>query len=339
VVAPKFVFYFSKGFNFHKLDKSTTIPSLAKRDLLSIKFPLAPLPEQRAIVAKIEQLFSELDNGISNLKSAKDKLEIYRQAVLKKAFEGELTKEWRERTFTIEPWKSKSIGDVVSDLTQGWSPRCLNSASVDYEEWAVIKTSAVQPTNFIPMENKILPFDQKPKIQHEIKNGDILITRAGPRNRVGICCLVRKVRPKLLNCDKVYRLKLTEDVSGLFFEYLMNSTGFVNKLDELKTGGNDSGLNLTQNRFLNLKIPIPPLSEQHQIVQEIETRLSVCDNILANINESLDKSEALRQSILKQAFEGKLLSETELEACRREPDWQHAEKLLERIKKSKHAMA
>ncbi|MBN2610050.1 MAG: restriction endonuclease subunit S [Bacteroidales bacterium] len=58
---------------------------------------LAPLPEQRAIVAKIEQLFSELDNGIANLKAVKEKLEIYRQAVLKKAFEGELTKEWRER--------------------------------------------------------------------------------------------------------------------------------------------------------------------------------------------------------------------------------------------------
>ena len=59
------------------------------------KFPVAPLPEQRAIVAKIEQLFSELDNGIANLRSAREKLEIYRQAVLKKAFEGELTKDWR----------------------------------------------------------------------------------------------------------------------------------------------------------------------------------------------------------------------------------------------------
>lgn len=60
-------------------------------------FPLGPLPEQRAIVAKIEQLFSELDNDIANLKTAKEKLTIYRQAVLKKAFEGELTKEWREK--------------------------------------------------------------------------------------------------------------------------------------------------------------------------------------------------------------------------------------------------
>jgi len=76
-------------------------------------------------------------------------------------------------------------------------------------------------------------------------------------------------------------------------------------------------------------------SEQNQIVQEIETRLSICDNIQAGINRDLEKAEVLRQSILKKAFEGKLLSEEELEACRREPDWEPAEKLLERIKKSK----
>src|SRR5690606_12043616 len=66
-------------------------------DLKNLDVLIPPIPEQRAIVAKIEQLFSELNNGIANLKAAKDKLEIYRQAVLKKAFEGELTKEWREQ--------------------------------------------------------------------------------------------------------------------------------------------------------------------------------------------------------------------------------------------------
>ncbi len=70
----KFLYFFCKSFNFHKLDKSTTIPSLAKRDLEKITIPISPLPEQRAIVSKIEQLFSGLDDGIANLKSAKDKL-------------------------------------------------------------------------------------------------------------------------------------------------------------------------------------------------------------------------------------------------------------------------
>ena len=78
------------------LQSGTTRKRISRKNLSTVKFPLAPLPEQRAIVAKIEELFSGLDNGISNLNKAKVKLEIYRQAVLKKAFEGELTKEWRE---------------------------------------------------------------------------------------------------------------------------------------------------------------------------------------------------------------------------------------------------
>jgi type I restriction enzyme S subunit len=94
--------------------------------------------------------------------------------------------------------------------------------------------------------------------------------------------------------------------------------------------------NIGQARIKQIKFPCPPtLAEQTQIVQEIETRLSVCDNAIANIEESLIKAEALRQSILKKAFAGKLLTNTELQACRQEPDWEPAAKLLERIKHDK----
>lgn len=79
-----------------QLQSGTTRKRISRKNLSTIQFPIAPLPEQRAIVAKIEELFSELDNGVLNLNTAKEQLEIYRKAVLKKAFEGELTKEWRE---------------------------------------------------------------------------------------------------------------------------------------------------------------------------------------------------------------------------------------------------
>lgn len=82
-------------------------------------------------------------------------------------------------------------------------------------------------------------------------------------------------------------------------------------------------------------IQLPPKTEQHQIVREIESRLSVCDNMGSCIKQGLQKAEALRQSILKKAFEGKLLSEKELEEVRKAPDWEPAEKLLERIKAEK----
>ena len=79
-------------------------------------------------------------------------------------------------------------------------------------------------------------------------------------------------------------------------------------------------------------IAFPSLAEQHQIVQEIESRLSVCDKVEESITESLEKAEALRQSILKKAFEGNLLSTQEIEKCKTEPDYEPAAVLLEKIK-------
>ncbi len=317
----KYNYYFCLGFNFKKLDKSTTIPSLAKRDILRIKYFLAPLPIQRAIVSKIENLFTSLDKGMADLKKAQGQLKVYRQAVLKKAFEGD--------------WKVVKLNNVVNELSQGWSPKSKNTNSSNEEEWAVIKTSAIQHGAFIENENKILPDSIEPREQHEIKIGDILITRAGPRSRVGVCCLVKQTRPKLINCDKVYRLRLSDKILNDFFMYKMNSVEFLNKIEEIKTGGNDSGVNLTQNRFLNLEFELPPVDNQKQIIKEIESRLSVCDKIEQNISEALTKSDALRQSILKKAFEGKLLNEAEIEKCKQEADYEPASVLLERIKKEK----
>lgn len=95
----KYLFYYLLLFRpeLYKVGKGGTQKNISQTVLKTINFPLAPLLEQKAIVAKIEQLFSELDNGIANLKSAQAKLKIYRQAVLKKAFSGELTKEWRKK--------------------------------------------------------------------------------------------------------------------------------------------------------------------------------------------------------------------------------------------------
>jgi type I restriction enzyme S subunit len=92
---------------------------------------------------------------------------------------------------------------------------------------------------------------------------------------------------------------------------------------------------LNQTILSSILFPLQSIQEQHQIVKEIETRLSVCDKLEATLSESLQKSEALRQSVLKRAFEGKLLNEKELEEARNAPDWEPADKLLERIKREK----
>ena len=305
----------------HSETSAVTVKHLSSRTINDIPFPLPPLPEQRAIVAKIEELFSDLDKGIADLKKAQDQLKVYRQSVLSSSFP---KKELME------------ISKLVPSLSQGWSPKCINQNSSDETQWAVIKTSAIQAGRFVDFENKILPESLEPREQHEIKTGDILITRAGPRVRVGICCLVRNTRPRLINCDKVYRLILDRDqVDGEYFEYVMNSPEILSEIEVMKSGTSDSGLNLTQKAFLKLIIPYVPLDQQRQIVRKIESRLSVCDKVEESITESLEKAKALRQSILKKAFEGTLLSEEEIAACKAAPDYEPASVLLKKIKAEK----
>ncbi|MBL0147111.1 MAG: restriction endonuclease subunit S [Chitinophagaceae bacterium] len=279
--------------NLNKLSVSTAQPVISGSKIYAYEILLPPKPTQQAIVTKIEELFSELDKGIENLRTAQQQLKTYRQSVLNTLIKGK---------------NYQTIESVIKKLDQGWSPKCENEASTDKNEWAVIKTSAVQHGHYLEFENKRLPKDLKPREQHELKAGDVLITRAGPRIRVGVCCMVRHTRPKLINCDKVYRIKVNNTViTPEFFELILNTPHYQDQIEKMKSGISDSGLNLTQKAFLQITIPVPTIQLQNKIVQEIESRLSVADKMEESITQSLQQAEALRQSILKKAFEGRLV--------------------------------
>ncbi len=290
---PKYLFYFCQSFSFKALDKSTTIPSLAKCDLLNIEMPVPPISEQERVVARIEELFSQLDANVNELKTAKERLTVYRQAVLNSC---------------IGEGQFQPISECIESIGQGWSPKCARMSVKDDNAWAVIATTAVQPMKFAFEENKRLPDDLPPRKQHELKVGDILITRAGPRSRCGVCCMVRKTKKHLLNCDKVYCLKVNGAVVlPEYLEAVLNAPDFQKKIAFCKTGGNDSGVNLTQSRFLSIEVPVPNITTQNAILSNIETGLSVCESIEKSVDTALQQAEALRQSILKKAFEGKLV--------------------------------
>lgn len=287
-------FISSKFWTLNTKPKGVGIPHIEPTLLWNFELVVPPLPEQQAIVSKIEELLSELENGKQQLLIAQQQLKVYRQSLLNLLVTGK---------------NHKTIESVIEKLDQGWSPKCLNENSQDENEWAVIKTSAIQHGHFVAYENKILPKDLKPREQHELKVGDILITRAGPRIRVGVCCMVRKTRRRLINCDKVYRIKVnTKIISPEYFELILNTPFYQREIEKMKSGISDSGLNLTQSKFLKIEIPIPSLSEQQLIVEELESKLTVCDKIEETISQSLQQAETLRQSILKRAFEGRLVA-------------------------------
>ena len=230
---------------------------------------------------------------MAELKTAKERLKVYRQAVLNSC---------------LGAGEFRPISECISSMGQGWSPNCERIPIKDDDNWAVITTTAVQPMKFSFEENKKLPDILEPRVKHELQVGDILITRAGPRSRCGICCMVKQVKKRLLNCDKVYCLKVNDSIIlPEYMEAVLNAPDFQKEIAFCKTGGNDSGVNLTQSKFLSIKIPIPSTNIQKEILANIEAGLSVCDSIEKTVDNALQQSEALRQSILKKAFEGGLV--------------------------------
>lgn len=336
-----------------------------------------PLNEQRRIVEKIEAMFDEIDKGVESLQTARTTLGLYRQSLLKSAFEGRLTADWRaqnadkleapetllariqkerdtryksaldawqdalatwradgekgkkpakpKRPSDLDPKSGITLGHVVLDVAQGWSPKCENHASCSDDVWGVIKTTAIQPAKFLPQENKELPKNLQSREWLELSQGDVLITRAGPRTRVGVACMVKRTRPRLMLCDKAYRLNyLATLVLPEFLEAYLNAPDTQRRIEVIKSGINDSGLNLRQEQFLALEFWLPSMAEQAEIARILDARLEAADALDAEIDAALTRADALRQSILKKAFSGQLVLQN--------PEDEPASALLERIK-------
>jgi type I restriction enzyme S subunit len=250
---------------------------------------LPPIDEQQRIVAEIEKQFTRLDVGVASLKRVHTALKRYRASVLKAACEG---------SFPHEP-----ISVAIKSLDQGWSPKCEREPAPTDSEWAVIKTSAIQPGRFVEGENKRLPPPLKPRPHLELQSGDLLITRAGPRGRAGVTCLVRSTRPRLMLCDKAYRIRVRSKVAEpAFLELALNAPQILDAIDELKTGISDSGVNLTQRRFGELVIPLPSLAEQRRIVADVERRITLADDLANQLSMEVQRASRLRQSILRRVF-------------------------------------
>jgi len=352
----KYIWYFLRQIERRLDDQGTgtTFKAISGSILKSQKIPLAPLPEQRAIVAKIEQLFSELDNGIANLKAAKDKLEIYRQAVLKKAFEGELTKEWRDglnhdskdsddnldsisrnqgsdNEILPEGWKLVIVKEIAEKIQYGYT----ESSSMEQIGPKFLRITDIQNNK---VDWKTVPYckiEESEIEKYQLRDGDIVFARTGAT--VGKSFLIKGNIPNSVYASYLIRMRFPNTIFDKYIWNFFQSSLYWIQIKKKSVGTGQPNVN--GKKLGEIEIPLCSHKEQAQIVHEIETRLSICDNILANIEEGLNKSEALRQSILKQAFEGKLLSEEELEACRAAPDWEPAEQLLERIKNQKEGTA
>jgi len=215
-------------------------------------------------------------------------------------------------------WEWTTIGELLTPLEdgrtvhQGWSPRCETHPAPD-GSWGVLKTTAIQPGSFRPECNKALPPNLDPRPGIEVRRGDLLLTCAGPRARCGVACLVGSTRPLLMVSGKMYRFRVNEThVSARYLDAYLQSARAWSDIDAMKTGGSDSGLNLTQARFRRLAVPLAPRHEQERIVAAIEERISRLENAVSSLELGRNRLRLLEQIILDSAVAGETVPLGEL---------------------------
>ncbi|MEP4989324.1 MAG: restriction endonuclease subunit S, partial [Paracoccaceae bacterium] len=190
-----------------------------------------------------------------------------------------------EETTLPEHWETISLDDAISTIDAGWSPACLPRAREDESKWGVLKTTAVQMLSFLPEEHKELPAALEPRPQYQIKMGDILITRAGPKNRVGICCVVDTAPQRLMISDKLIRIHIVDDLIDPNFVTLCLSAGEPGRnIEKLKSGMADSQMNISQNKLRSITIPLPPLAEQQRILGALDGFMKTLDEYAAGLD-------------------------------------------------------
>jgi type I restriction enzyme S subunit len=316
-------------------EKSSAIPGISREDIYPLEVPIPPLAEQKRIVLKLEELLTRVSDCQRRNERISVFLKRFRHSVLAAACSGRLTADWRKRNRVEEGWPISNLGAVISTLDQGWSPKCEIKPSPSAAVWGVIKTTAVQAMKFLEDENKSLPNSLSPRPEFELQSGDLLITRAGPRARAGVCCLVRSVRSRLMACDKVYRFRTIPEIARAeFIELVLNTLEKIEEINALKTGISDSGVNLTQEKFRAIEFALPTLEEQTEIVCRVEAMFDLADRIETRYEVVKQQVDRLPQSILAKAFRGELVP-TEAELAEREGrPYESAEQLLDRIRSS-----
>ena len=320
----------------------TTFKAISGGILRSIPIPVAPVAQQKRIVAEIEKQFSRLDEAVGNLKRVKVNLKRYKAAVLKAAVEGQLTEDWRRQHPNVEP-ASKLLERILAERRAKWNGRGKYKEPVKpamteplflpekwiwttVEQLTAIVTSGSRGwgeyySNTGPLfiraqdiktDSLNLPNVARVMIPHNaegtrtaVSKGDVLITITGAN--VTKSALVRELKEEAFVSQHVALLKpCLTTISTYLFTWVVAPTHGRKTLERWAYGAGKPGLSLEQVR--SLPVALPPLAEQIQIVAEVERRLSVIEELEAAVKANLTRADRLRQSILQRAFSGNLVS-------------------------------
>lgn len=284
-----YLYYFLQGkyalLNTKK--KGTGTPHL-NPDLLKMQMLVVPsIPEQERIITRIEELFSELDKAVKTLQTTKQQLAVYRQAVLNEAFSNS------------ESWPQYEFGKIMDVVRNGYGNKPADSGDYRILTIGSVRSLALDLCNY-RLNNQ--PFDECDLIAEN----DLLFTRYnGSKEFVGVCAVVPKLKTEYAYPDKLIKFRPhIQDADYSKYLAYYSSSGIARKYlrSKIKTTSGQNGIAGTD--IKKMTIHIPSMEVIHRIVFEIESRLSVCESIEQTVDTALAQADAMRQSILKQAFEG-----------------------------------
>lgn len=276
-------------------------PNISQTILKKLEIPLPPIETQQAIVSKIEELFSELDKGIEDLKTAQQQLKTYRQSVLKWAFEGKLTNEKVKDGELPKGWEYVNIEDIAKVGT-GATPLKGNKSYYENGKIAWVTSGALNDEFVRNATDYVTELALKETNLSLYPKHTLLLAMYGEGKTRGKCSelLIEATTNQAIAAISFENHEIRVKP---FLKYFLLKN--YNDIRMLSSGGVQPNLNL--GIVKKTQLPFPPIEEQHHIVQEIESRLSVADKMEESIVQSLQQAEALRQSILKKAFAGELV--------------------------------
>ncbi len=328
----------------HKQVKGGIKTEIKPKHLLPLEISIPDLQTQQEIVKKISLQLKKTEQLSVEIESQKNYIKQLRQNILQEAIEGKLTSDWRkqnpvqkgnpdydaealfeqiqkerngekkqkvlspitdeEKPFEIpEGWKWVRLGDVSNKIEAGKSILCNEKIPSD-DEIGIVKTGVCSFGKFKENESKTCLSKNDWHDEYEIKKGDFLIGRANTLELVGSCVIVDSINKKLMLSDKILRIVFCNFVNHSFILYMMKSKFLRSQIEKSSTGSSPTMKNISQESIKNYVLPLPPLKEQDEIVNKVETLLANITTIEKQIQDRKSLSDKLIFGIIKENLEG-----------------------------------
>jgi len=317
IVEGKYLFYRLLSEDFiglvNSLTYGTKMPRASGEQIGNIAVQLPSISEQRAIAAFLDHETARINALIAKKEQLIALLQEKRAALISHAVTKGLDPAAPMKDSGVEwlgeipaHWEVKRLKISLSSIEQGWSPSCENRPA-DVDEWGVLKVGCVNGVEFNEDENKALPVETEPIPELEIKAGDILVSRANTRELLGSTSVITYVRPHLLLCDKLYRLKiLPEAIDSSYLVLTMGSSVVRFQLERDATGASNSMQNISQGTIRNLVVPLPDITEQQAIVIYLNHETAKIDALIARVREGIAKVQEYSAALIAAVVTGKI---------------------------------